>query len=52
METVPSILDNESGGVRVYTSDFKYKFQLKPIYEIAYVRPNSQQQLQDYKKEM
>jgi hypothetical protein len=42
METVPlSRQDNESGGIRVYTSDFKYKFQLKPIYEIAYVRPNS-----------
>jgi hypothetical protein len=23
-------------------NDFKYKFQLKPIYEVAYVRPNSQ----------
>lgn len=42
METVPlSKQDNESGGIRVYTSEFKYKFQLKPIYEIAYVRPNS-----------
>ena len=42
METVPlSRQGNESGGIRVYTSDFKYKFQLKPIYEIAYVRPNS-----------
>ncbi len=42
METVPlSKQDNESGGIRVYTNEFKYKFQLKPIYEIAYVRPNS-----------
>ncbi len=42
METVPlSSNYNNSGGVRVYTNDFKYKFQLKPIYEIAYVRPNS-----------
>jgi membrane-associated protease RseP (regulator of RpoE activity) len=42
METVPlSTKYNESGGVRVFTNDFKYKFQLKPIYEIAYVRPNS-----------
>ena len=42
METVPlSTKYNESGGVRVFMDDFKYKFQLKPIYEIAYVRQNS-----------
>lgn len=42
METVPlSTYNNESGGVRVFTNEFKYKFQLKPIYEIAYVRENS-----------
>jgi hypothetical protein len=40
METVTLSSYNE---VEVLTSanDFKYKFQLKPIYEIAYVRPNS-----------
>ena len=32
---------NDSGGVRINTNEFKYKFELKPIYEIAYVRPNS-----------
>ena len=31
---------NESGGVSV-TTNFKYKFQLKPIYEVANVRKNS-----------
>ena len=42
METVPlSTKYNESGGVKVFMDDFKYKFQLKPIYEIAYVRENS-----------
>jgi hypothetical protein len=42
METVPlSSKHNESGGVRVFTNDFKYKFQLKPIYEVANVRKNS-----------
>ncbi|MFV8371360.1 PDZ domain-containing protein [Flavobacterium sp. LB2P74] len=42
METVPlSTKDNNSGGIRVFTNDFKYKFQLKPIYEIAHVRQNS-----------
>lgn len=42
METVPlSKQENGSGGIRVYTSEFKYKFELKPIYEIVYVRPNS-----------
>ena len=41
METVPlSTKYNESGGVSL-TTDFKYKFQLKPIYEIANVRKNS-----------
>ena len=41
METVPlSIKNNESGGGSI-TTDFKYKFQLKPIYEIANVRKNS-----------
>ncbi|TDE29923.1 PDZ domain-containing protein [Flavobacterium ranwuense] len=42
METVPlSTKYNESGGVKVFTNDFKYKFQLKPIYQIANVRQNS-----------
>lgn len=42
METVPlSTKYSESGGVRTLMNDFKYKFQLKPIYEIAYVRENS-----------
>ncbi|TDE54403.1 retropepsin-like aspartic protease [Flavobacterium sp. GT3P67] len=42
METVPlSTNYNESGGVKVFTNDFKYKFQLKPIYQIANVRQNS-----------
>lgn len=42
METVPlSSKFNESDGIRVFTNDFKYKFQLKPIYEIAHVRQNS-----------
>ena len=42
METVTlSSSYNEAGGVKVSANDFKYKFQLKPIYEIAYVRPNS-----------
>jgi hypothetical protein len=42
METVPlSTYNFESGGVRVFTNEFKYKFQLKPIYELAYVRPDS-----------
>lgn len=41
METVPlSTKYNESGGVSIKT-DFKYKFQLKPIYGIANVRKNS-----------
>jgi len=41
MGTVPlSTRYNESGGVSV-TTDFKYKFKLKPIYEIANVRKNS-----------
>ena len=41
MGTVPlSTRYNESGGVTV-TTDFKYKFKLKPIYEIANVRKNS-----------
>jgi hypothetical protein len=47
METVPLSLDNESGGIRVYTSDFKYKFQLKPIYELLTFPKFS---LQDYKR--
>ncbi len=42
METVPlSKKFNESGDVKVFMDDFKYKFKLKPIYEIAYVRQNS-----------
>ncbi|MFV8363465.1 PDZ domain-containing protein [Flavobacterium sp. ZT3P35] len=42
METVTlSSSYNDAGGVKVSTNDFKYKFLLKPIYEIAYVRPNS-----------
>lgn len=41
MQTVPlSAKYSESGGVTV-SNDFKYKFQLKPIYEIAHVRKNS-----------
>ncbi|MFV8442774.1 PDZ domain-containing protein [Flavobacterium sp. LB2P44] len=31
---------NENSGVKM-TNEFKYKFQLKPIYEIAHVRKNS-----------
>jgi C-terminal processing protease CtpA/Prc len=39
METSDAISSyNDAGGVGA--NDFKYKFQLKPIYEIAYVRPN------------
>lgn len=42
METVPlSKKYNEFGVVKVFTNDFKYKFQLKPIYQIAHVRQNS-----------
>lgn len=40
METVPMAKRNESDGVNV-ANEFKYKFQLKPIYEIANVRKNS-----------
>ena len=41
METVPLLPKyNESGETKVL-NDFKYKFQLKPIYEIANVRNNS-----------
>ena len=41
MQTVPlSTKYNDEGGVTIST-DFKYKFQLKPIYEIAHVRKNS-----------
>ncbi|TDD74022.1 PDZ domain-containing protein [Flavobacterium caseinilyticum] len=36
LETVPE----NFGGSKI-TSDFKYKFQLKPIYDIAYIRENS-----------
>lgn len=36
LETVPE----NFGGTKV-TNDFKYKFQLKPIYDIAYIRKNS-----------
>jgi hypothetical protein len=35
-----TISSYNEGGVVLVPSDFKYKFQLKPIYEIAYVRPN------------
>ncbi|MFN7099281.1 MAG: aspartyl protease family protein [Flavobacterium sp.] len=42
METVP---ENNSygsgGGTRIYVNDFKYKFQLKPIYDIAHIRKKS-----------
>lgn len=43
METVPSNFgyNKGAGGVAVYPNDFKYKFQLKPIYQIAHVRKNS-----------
>lgn len=41
METVPLGTNyNENIEVKT-TNDFKYKFQLKPIYEIAHVRKNS-----------
>lgn len=41
LETVPISPDTyDSGGIRI-TSDFRYKFQLKPIYEIGNVRKNS-----------
>ncbi|MFV8370268.1 PDZ domain-containing protein [Flavobacterium sp. LB2R40] len=41
METVPlGAKYNENSGVKM-TNEFKYKFQLKPIYEIAHVRKNS-----------
>lgn len=33
--------NNGSGGITLYPNDFKYMFQLKPIYEIAHVRKNS-----------
>ena len=41
METVP--LRSRTSETNVYStkSDFKYKFKLKPIYEIAHVRKNS-----------
>lgn len=41
METIP--LASKFNESEVYTtkSDFKYKFQLKPVYEIAHVRKNS-----------
>jgi hypothetical protein len=36
LETVPE----KFGAIKI-TNDFKYKFQLKPIYDIAYIRNNS-----------
>ncbi|WP_347753139.1 MULTISPECIES: aspartyl protease family protein [unclassified Flavobacterium] len=42
METVAEPATyGKSGGITVYRNDFKYKFQLKPIYQIAHVRKNS-----------
>ena len=42
METITSSVGyNNGGGITVYPNDFKYKFQLKPIYQIAYIRKNS-----------
>ena len=42
METVPlsGAVTFDSSGKNI-TNDFKYKFQLKPIYEIANIRKNS-----------
>lgn len=42
METVAAYGKNkEPDGVTVFSNKFKYKFELKPVYEIAYVRQNS-----------
>lgn len=41
METVPQSGFNASGGQSVYRNDFKYKFKLKPVYDIAHIRQGS-----------
>lgn len=32
---------SKSGGTKVYQSNFKYNFELKPVYRVAHVRKNS-----------
>lgn len=41
LQTIPVVVDNSLSGENKGTSDFKYKFQLKPVYEIANLRKNS-----------
>lgn len=41
LQTVPVVIYNEVSGGYKTASDFKYKFELKPIYQIANLRKNS-----------
>jgi hypothetical protein len=41
LQTVPIVVDNMSAGADKTASAFKYKFELKPIYEITNIRKNS-----------
>jgi hypothetical protein len=41
LQTVPIVVDNMPASADKTPSDFKYKFELKPIYEIANIRKNS-----------
>jgi C-terminal processing protease CtpA/Prc len=41
LETVPTVVSTDNPFKLNNTSDFKYKFNLKPIYEITNVRKNS-----------
>lgn len=41
LQTVPVLADTFDSKVEKKTSDFQYKFKLKPIYEIANLRKNS-----------
>ncbi|MBC5863486.1 PDZ domain-containing protein [Flavobacterium turcicum] len=41
METVPESGYGLGGGKSVYMNDFKYKFKLKPVYDIAHIRQDS-----------
>lgn len=41
LETIPVVVDHMNTKKDKTVSNFKYKFQLKPIYEIAHLRKNS-----------
>jgi predicted metalloprotease with PDZ domain len=41
LETIPVVVDHMMTKKDKTVSNFKYKFQLKPIYEIAHLRKNS-----------